>query len=189
MSSSTTSASVAAGQTATYSVAVTPQGGLNETVSLTCNGAPARSTCTVSPSSVMLNGSTPTSVTVSVSTTAGSMTPPAGITLPPDASGFGRLIWLGCLLALSALAALATRKRQAGWLLGLSLMMLVFWVACGGAGGGGGGVRGLSRVSPCPCHPQPQKSLPAFVFPRYEPQSYRTTLRHLAYERAQRLVV
>jgi hypothetical protein len=132
MSSTTTSASVAAGQTATYSVAVTPQGGLNETVSLTCSGAPARSTCTVSPGSVPLNGTTPTSVTVSVSTTAGSMTPPAGITLPPDASGFGRLIWLWCLLALSALAALATRRRQAGLLLGLSLMMLVFWGACGG---------------------------------------------------------
>jgi len=134
MSSFTTSATVAAGQTATYALSVAALGGLNQTMSLTCSGAPSLSTCTV-PSSVTLNGTTPTPVTVSVSTTAGTMAPPPGKYLPPPLGGFGRILWPYALLTLARLAALAgARKRRAAYLLGLSLAMIMLWSACGGGG-------------------------------------------------------
>lgn len=65
-------ATVAPGQTATYTVVVTPGGGFNQTVDLSCTGAPAESTCTVS-SSVTLDGVNPSMATVSVITTASAM--------------------------------------------------------------------------------------------------------------------
>ncbi len=43
--SSSSTATVSPGQTASYAVALAPAGGFEETVSLTCVGAPAQSTC------------------------------------------------------------------------------------------------------------------------------------------------
>ena len=61
---------VAPGQVANYTVAVAPTGGFNRTVTLTCSGAPAQSSCSVSPSSVTLKGAASAPVAVTV-TTAG----------------------------------------------------------------------------------------------------------------------
>jgi hypothetical protein len=139
VSSSSTSATVAAGQTATYALTVAPLGGLNQTVSLACSGAPSLSTCTVTPGSAALNGSASVPVTVSVSTTAGTLAPPMGNVgtrhgVPP-LGGFGGLLWPYALLMLASLAALAgARKRPAAYLLGLSLVMIMLWGACGGGG-------------------------------------------------------
>jgi hypothetical protein len=65
-----TTATVSAGQTANYTLAITPEYGFSQTVALTCSGAPALSTCVISPSSVTLNGTASTSVTVQIMTTA-----------------------------------------------------------------------------------------------------------------------
>jgi hypothetical protein len=73
---SSTSATVSPGGTATYQMSVAGQGGLNQTISFACSGAPSEATCTVSPATVTPSGSTATTVTVSVSTTAPSMAPP-----------------------------------------------------------------------------------------------------------------
>jgi hypothetical protein len=69
---------VTAGQTANYTLAVAPVGGFNQTVALTCGGAPALSVCNVSPSSVSLDGTSSTPVTVTITTT-----PPTNGILPP----------------------------------------------------------------------------------------------------------
>jgi hypothetical protein len=69
--SGSSTATISPGQTASYTLALAPAGGFNQTVSLSCTGAPAQSTCTV-PSSVTLSGSTATPVTVSVTTAAAS---------------------------------------------------------------------------------------------------------------------
>jgi hypothetical protein len=136
MSSSTTSQTVAAGQTATYAATVTPQGGLNQTVNLTCSGAPSLSTCAVTPGSVTLNGTASAPVTVTVSTTAGSLAPPFGKVFPPSITGLGRMFWLYAFLALASLAGLAgAGKRRAAYLLGAGLLIVMFWSACGGGGG------------------------------------------------------
>ncbi len=57
LSSSTfaTTASVTAGQTATYTVWLGPQAGFVGTVSLNCQGGPKGSTCTTTPASATLN--------------------------------------------------------------------------------------------------------------------------------------
>jgi hypothetical protein len=135
MSSSASSDTVSAGQTATYPLMVTPQGGLNQTVNLMCSGAPSLSTCTVTPSPVTLNGAAPAQVSVAVSTTASSLAPPFGKVLPPSSTGWGRMFWLYALLMLASLAALAgAGKRRAAFLLGACLLIVMFWSACGGGG-------------------------------------------------------
>ncbi len=72
LGSSQTSVTITAGQTATYAVNITPEGGSADTVSLTCTGAPARATCSVTPNSVTLDGTHPASVAVNVTTQAAS---------------------------------------------------------------------------------------------------------------------
>lgn len=63
-------ASVSAGQTATYGLTLTPENGFNQSVTLSCKGQPAGSTCTVSPTTVTLTGSSSASATVNIRTTA-----------------------------------------------------------------------------------------------------------------------
>ncbi|MGH9467302.1 MAG: hypothetical protein ACRD1Y_08095 [Terriglobales bacterium] len=96
-SGTASSASIAAGQTATYSLQFTSAEGFNSPVSLSCSGAPAEATCSVSPSSL-----TPTSAgvmaIVTVSTAAASMLAP----LPGGASGPLEIVLL--LLGLVAAA-------------------------------------------------------------------------------------
>lgn len=64
-------ATVNAGQTATYHLELTPTA-FHGTASVTCSGAPAASICSVSPASVTLSGNTVVPLVVSVATTANS---------------------------------------------------------------------------------------------------------------------
>jgi hypothetical protein len=140
---SQTSATVSPGQTASYKVAVAPDGGFDQTVTLSCSGAPAQSTCSVSPSSVKLSGSAATA-TVTVTTAGGS----AALTQPVDGLG-GNLFrsWsaLSGTLVLAMLASFAgwRRERRPRLLYGLAFLCLlsvgVTMSACGGGGGSGSG--------------------------------------------------
>lgn len=98
-----TTATVTSGQTANYTVNVVPGAGFNQTVSLTCSGAPAQSTCTVSPSSVTLNGKS-VPATVSVSTTASTMGLTQSLNAPPISGTFSLWIALCGMLGLGVLA-------------------------------------------------------------------------------------
>ena len=71
-------ASIAAGESASYTASVTPMGGFKGTVTLNCSGAPAASSCSISPSQVTLNGNDPVIASVTVATTARSFLPPMG---------------------------------------------------------------------------------------------------------------
>jgi hypothetical protein len=143
MAASSSSQTVSPGQTATYSVALTPVGGFNKTVTLTCGGAPAQSTCSLSPPSVALNGSSSASVSVTV-TTAGTS---ASVAYPR--AGSARSSQISLWLALSALTGLAlfgnsgSRRRQLRLLHGLALpvffCLALAWFACGGGSSSGGG--------------------------------------------------
>jgi hypothetical protein len=68
--------SLVAGQSASYTTSVTPVGGFKGTVTLSCGGAPAASTCSISPSQVTLNGNDPAIASVTLTTTARSFFPP-----------------------------------------------------------------------------------------------------------------
>ena len=77
-SSSAASQTISAGQTAIYTIAVSPQAGFNRTVALTCSVAPSGNgtpTCTLSPSGVTLSGVNDTMVTLKVWTTGSSRLP------------------------------------------------------------------------------------------------------------------
>jgi len=100
-------ASVPAGETASYSVSVSPVNGLAGTVQLACEGAPIGASCTVSPSTVTLDGSSPAQVSVSVTTTPRSHAyrfPGPGLN-PPGLGGRLREIPWGFVALLMALAA------------------------------------------------------------------------------------
>jgi hypothetical protein len=145
LTSSPTSQSVSAGQSANYSVTLAPQGGFNQTLNLTCSGAPSLATCTLTPNTVTLNGTASTTVAVAVSTTAASLAPPHGRLTPPGGTGPGKVFWLWALLWLASVLALAgARKRRAACLLGVGLLLVVLWGACGG---------GTQKTTPPPTSP------------------------------------
>ena len=140
---SQTTATVSPGQSASYMVGVVPSGGFDQTVTLTCSGAPAHSTCFVSPSSVMLSGSATTAI-VTVTTTGGSI----GLRQPINGRGgnmFGSWLALSGTLGLTMLVSLGAwrRERRPRLLYGLSFLCLfsigVTISACGGGGSSGGG--------------------------------------------------
>ncbi len=142
-------ATVTPGETANYTVAVTPGGGFDQTVVLTCSGAPPQSACSLSPSSVALQGSTPALVAVAVMTAATSagFANPAGF-LPAS----GRLaLWLAIYgLSGSVLLCSGGRsgKRLARWLRGLAFLCLlslgITFSACGGGSGSMGNSGGAT---------------------------------------------
>jgi hypothetical protein len=136
MSSTTTSQTVTAGQTANYSLTVGSEEGFSQAVNFVCTGAPSESTCTLTPNTLTPNGTVLASVAVAVSTTAPStalLAPPAGRLLPPGFTGLGSLFWLYALLGLASVAALtAARKRRAACLLAACLLLAMLWSACGG---------------------------------------------------------
>jgi Cep192 domain 4/Galactose oxidase, central domain len=139
------STTVTAGQTANYTVAVSPAGGFNQTVALTCTGGPALSTCAVTPSSVSLNGTVAANVAVSVTTIAA--LPPLIISFPR--ADYRLLHPITELLALSILIGLLSLRRGRSRL-AYALVLLVFlsaavmMSACNSGGGGVGGNHGTS---------------------------------------------
>ena len=146
-SASSSTETITPGQTATYTIAVTPIAGFNQAVTLSCAGAPAGSTCSLSSSSVNLAGSTPTSVTVSVTTLGSSARRPAGVensrlggrkALYLSLCGFPGLIVLG-----------ACRRRPGMWKSGgLCALAFLAVIVVGTTGCGGGGSSGGTGGTP-----------------------------------------
>src|SRR2546421_2800436 len=112
------SAIITAGQQANFTVSATPLHGSTQTVTWSCTGAPAAATCTVSPSSVTLNGSTMATATVTLTTMARVLVPP--LVLPryaPPMQPWWALV--ACFAWLAVLAMLwtfgrASRPRRPG---------------------------------------------------------------------------
>jgi hypothetical protein len=143
--SGSSTASVSPGQAAKYTIAVAPGGGFKESVALSCSGAPAQSTCSLSPSSVALNGSSVASVTVMVTTAGNSASLSDQPFYPTDnrslamwfgLSGFAGLVLLGGSIHRSR-KGMSGMLRLAALLCLLSLGMT--WSACGSGSGGGHG--------------------------------------------------
>jgi hypothetical protein len=142
-SSGSSTATVSAGQTANYSISISPAGGFKQTVALSCTGAPTGARCSV-PASVTLNGSSPTMVNVTVTTSA-SM---ANLRHPNRYSltGSRLAVWLA-FPGLVGLVLLSSggkhRGKQVGRTLGgfafLCLISMAIGLAsCGGSNGNNG---------------------------------------------------
>src|SRR6267378_2920780 len=69
------SATITAGQPANFTVSAAPLHGSTQTVTWSCTGAPAAATCTVSPSSVTLDGKNAATATVTLTTMARVLAP------------------------------------------------------------------------------------------------------------------
>jgi hypothetical protein len=77
LSANPASQAINAGDTAMYALSVTPSSGFSQPVTLSCSGAPATSTCTVTPLVVTPIGANPVMATVTVRTTVRAASPPA----------------------------------------------------------------------------------------------------------------
>jgi len=105
-----------AGNSVSYYVQLTPHPVYGASVALSCSGQPSATTCTFSPTSVTLQGSSPATATLTVGTTA------RPITSASVRSTFGRslAVWLALPgLALIGLGAAGKRNRRSilGWML------------------------------------------------------------------------
>jgi hypothetical protein len=133
---------VTAGQPATYSLSLLPDGGFSQTVSLGCTGTPNLSTCLVSPSSVTLNGAKPATVTVTVSTTPSSFVlRKVPWTSPPDSRNYRFVNVFVLLLTVGMVTALVGSRTKGTRPLAAAFMLLLFAVsilmaACGGGSSG-----------------------------------------------------
>jgi len=128
---------VTAGQSATYTVTLTPVNGFNQAVSLSCSsGLPAAASCSFSPQSVTLNGSSTATASLTVTTTAhskGLVAPIRGRRNPPPQHP-GSELSFGLLLAvllLSLILAVWLRGPKRAWLaLGALLLLALLLAGC-----------------------------------------------------------
>ena len=119
------SSTVTGGKTATYQLLLTPVGASVGSVSFTCAGLPAGSSCLFNPANATLTGTGATAtIQVSITTVAPSA---AGIAKPPSALGWSRPA--GGLIALGSLLLLRRRRwaeppRRCGGLVVLGALCL-----------------------------------------------------------------
>jgi hypothetical protein len=120
-SATTTFAAIAAGATATYNVTLNAVGGFTGSVSFACTGAPAGSTCAVSPNPATLGTSDALTVTVSNTRNARSMPAPFRTWPVVFAGALAGLLWG------------VRRKPRSALLLALAVTLVVVGVgSCGG---------------------------------------------------------
>ena len=134
LSVSPASGTITAGQSATFTLSVASSGGFNQTVSLSCGGAPQAGTCTVSPTAVTPNGSSAAITTVLLNTTARGMVVPGQRprwVSPRLGEGIRNILWLIAALALLATVVVG-RRRQVRLTLGFAMMMVVLGAGCTG---------------------------------------------------------
>ena len=133
LSLSPSAGTVTAGQSATFTLGLTPTGGFNQAVNLSCSGAPQASTCSVSPGSVTLNGSSVSTTTVTVATTARGLGPLPGPQPIRPFMGRGvevhQIVWLLVVLAMLA-SVLGSRQRRVRWVLGFAMLVVAFGTGC-----------------------------------------------------------
>ena len=143
-------AAVKAGESASYSLLLETSG-FTGNGSVTCSGAPANSTCRVSPESIALDGSTPVNLLVSVDTQAGStasLLPSIGPMWPAEQPTLALALFM---VLLGMLALLTKRARQyVAWKLGTVMLCAMMWSGCGG---GPGLVRNGLATSPSATQP------------------------------------
>jgi Abnormal spindle-like microcephaly-assoc'd, ASPM-SPD-2-Hydin/Beta-propeller repeat len=134
---------VAQGNPGSVTATVTPVGGFNSAVALTCTGAPATVTCTPTPASVTpADGVTPVTSSIKITTTAPTLAVPQSFDRMP-ALPLRQVIPI--LLALGLLSLIpSVRKLRLPMGVAAAVLVLLTLAGCGSShsGGGGGGTTG-----------------------------------------------
>ena len=133
-------ATVSAGQSATFTLQVTPVNSFSQPINLVCNGLPRGASCAISPNPVMPSGATSTTVTVSIHTAVRNIVPPNfRIKIPPFQGLYQTGPWLAWLAIFFLITILAQSRRRPG-IAGIGLVVLLVCVAAGCGGGNSTGV-------------------------------------------------
>jgi hypothetical protein len=117
---------VAAGATGTATLNLGSLNGFDNTVNLTCNSPSSNITCTISPTSLTVNGSATAAVTIKVGT---------GTTAKNDSKS---LWYIGGTTALACVLFFGVPARRRSWRALLGLLLFAVLVTGNGCGGGGG---------------------------------------------------
>jgi len=129
-SGATTTATVTAGQPATYSLSIAATPGAAGTATLSCSGVPTNATCTISPSSLNLASGANAAFTVTVNTQV--------VKTASLAIDGAKLASLGLMfMAPVALVVMSRRRvsyRVSACVLLLVVMPLIAFTGCGGGG-------------------------------------------------------
>ena len=131
-----TQVSVQPGSTATFTIVVTPTPGSSGPVTFTCGPPIPTTICAVSPSSAVLNGSTPITLVVTLRTNCTTAEIPGGpMNLPTGMPPQIIVLWLASLAALGLVRRFAPQTRVARMAPALALLLLI--VTCAGCGSSG----------------------------------------------------
>lgn len=141
ITASPSSATIKAGSSATFSFTITPDAAFNQTVTFSCSGLPALSSCSFVPPSVTPNGSPATSI-LTITTTAPSSSSAApvqtpsgpGTSLPVLASLFGTSLVAGLVFRLRRKSSISSQRAEM-WLSIAVLCVIVALTSCGGGSG------------------------------------------------------
>lgn len=142
-SGGSTSATITAGQTATYNLQLSPASGFTGSVSLSCSGAPTDATCSLSPSTLNVTGNTAVPFTLSVTTMARSFLPPS---YPREGDPRRMIELLGVLLPAFVVLLLSVKsgrlKLKQVFVMAPAFALLLFLSACAGGNSSSTGVTG-----------------------------------------------
>ena len=131
--------SIKVGQTGTALIALTPQGGFNQSVTFSCAGLPSGASCSFSPASLTPNGNDIATDTMTIST--------SGAAAAHRAENRSMNVFAGSAMGLAGLLLLVpvfSRKRRAGLMLFAGLLIMFGAWGCGG-----------SSTKPTPTPPNP----------------------------------
>jgi len=146
------SATVTAGQPATYNLQVNPIDGFTGSVTVACTGSPTQATCAATTTPINVSGPGPAAFTINVTTTSRTMAPLGGVghlrQPAQELRVFGSIVLFLLLIGVYAVFSKGRMKRRwapAAILLGC----LAVQVGCSGGGKtGGGGVSGGTPAGP-----------------------------------------
>jgi FG-GAP-like repeat len=137
----TWTATVAAGSSATYSLALTGINAYTGKVTFACSGLPAHSNCLFSPASIVASDvSQPTILTITTTAATASLNQPALPNSKPGAPAFwASLGGLGVFGLALAAEGKKRNRRQNDIVLGILLLVIPFTlIGCGGSGSSSG---------------------------------------------------
>ena len=127
----TTTQTVTSAAPLKFNVTMTPLGGFNQAVGLTCTGAPTNTTCVVATPVTAADGTTAQNAQVTVTTTAAGLLPPLSVPTPP--ASIRQVVPLILVMMLLFLLPRTKRLRLRLGMAGAMLMLIVL-AGCSGPG-------------------------------------------------------